>query len=103
MPDRVSKPWKETESVNINHRLRRKEKISSVSKLKFIGNNADGLMNKQESLENILQENPSAVFLQEIQSLRPGRIKTPSSGKYSWYELHISPNAEKGERGVVLH
>ena len=75
-----------------------------LNKLLFVGNNADGLMNKLESLENILKENPSAIFLQEVQSYRPGRIKTPSSRKYTWYELHRTAEAEKGEKGggIVL-
>ena len=80
-------------------RLRRNQTKTKSSKLKFIGNNADGLMNKLELLENILKENPSAIFIQETQSKRPGRIKTPSFKKYTWHELHRTKIAEKGEKG----
>ena len=103
MHDRVSQPVEEIESIKPNpskrKRLRRKEKKVKINNLTFVGNNADGLMNKLESLENILSENPSVVFLQEIRSHRPGRIKTPSSGKYTWYELHRTSSAEKGQKG----
>ena len=37
--------------------------------------------------------------MQEIQSHRSGRIRTPSSGKYTWYKLHRTSAAEKGEKG----
>jgi hypothetical protein len=70
-----------------------------LNTLLFVGNNADGVMNKLESLENILKEIPSATFLQEIQSYRQGRIQTPSSRKYTWYELYHTAEAEKGEKG----
>ena len=46
-----------------------------------------------------MRENPSAIFLQETQSNIPGRLKTPSSNKYTWYELHRTSKAEKGEKG----
>ena len=80
-------------------RLRRKLNKTKISKLKFVGNNADGLLNKLESLENMLQENPSVFFIQETQMLRPGRIKTPSANRYTWYELHRTSKASKGEKG----
>ena len=49
-----------------------------------------------------MSENPSVLFLQETKSGRSGRIKTPSSQKYTWYELHRSKEAEKGEMGGGL-
>ena len=65
-----------------------------------MGNNPDGILNKLESLENILiNESPSAIFLQETKTYRAGRIKTPSSRKYTWYELNRTQGAEKGEKG----
>ena len=70
-----------------------------INKLNFVGNNADGLGSKLESLENILRENPAAVFVQETHFQRPGRIKTPSSKKYTWYELNRTSEAEKGQMG----
>ena len=103
MHDRVSQPVEEIESIKPNpskrKRLRRKEKKVKINNLTFVGNNADGLMNKLESLENILSKNPSVAFLQEIRSHQPGCIKTPSSGKYTWYELHRTSSAEKGQKG----
>ena len=103
MHDRVSKSGEETESLKLNtskrKRLRRKKKKVKLNKLTFVGNNANGIMNKLDSLENILRENPSVVFLQEIQSHRAGRIKTPSTRKYTWYELHRTSSAEKGQNG----
>ena len=44
----------------------------------------------------------SAIFLQQTRLGRPGRIKTPSSIKYTWYELHRSEKASKGEKGVGI-
>ena len=103
MHDRLSKSSKETDTEKLNpskrKRLRRKQRKVKINKLHFVGNNADGLFNKLESLENILQENPAAIFIQETQLNRPGRIKTPSSINYTWYELHRTSKAEKGERG----
>ena len=103
MHDSVSKLNKEKQSGKLNSskrkRIRRKQNNLKINKLKHVGNNADGIMNKLESLEFILKENPSAIFLQEIQSYRPGRIKTPSSRNYTWYELHRTAGAEKGEKG----
>ena len=56
-----------------------------------------------ESLEHVLSvEKPSAIFLQETRLKRPGRIKTPSSSIYTWYELHRTDKAEKGEGGGGL-
>ena len=67
--------------------------------MRFFGNNVDGLANKMESLENVLLQCPSAIFLQETKLGRPNRIKTPSSGKYTFYELHRTKSAQKGEKG----
>ena len=68
--------------------------------LKFLGNNANSLMSKLVSLENLLSvENPSAVFLKEIKLGRAGRIRTPSSDKYTWYKLHRTEASEKGQKG----
>ena len=65
-----------------------------------MGNNANSLIQKLESLENVLcVEKPSVMFLQETKLLRAGRIKTPSSVKYTWYELHRTEHAEKGHKG----
>ena len=106
MHDRLSKPGKESESENLNKskkkRLRRKDNNIKTSQLTFYGNNADGLINKLESFENILKEKPSVFFLQETHLQRPGRIKTPSSKKYTWYELHRSIKSSKGEKGGGL-
>ena len=53
-----------------------------------------------ESLEYILAtEKPSVMFLQETKLGRSGRIKTPSSSKFTWYELHRTEGAEKGPKG----
>ena len=46
-----------------------------------------------------MTENPSVLFLQETKLGRQGRIKTPCSKPYSWYELHRTQNAEKGVNG----
>ena len=63
----------------------------------------DGILNKLESLENLIQsESPSVLFFQETKCGRSGRIKTPSSKEFSWYELHRSKEAEKGEMGGGL-
>ena len=60
----------------------------------------DGVLKKLESLENlILNANPAVIFLQETQVKRSGRIKTPSSAKYTWYELNRTPKAPKGQNG----
>ena len=103
MSNRVSKPSEETELRKLNaskrKRIRRKQSKLKVNKLNCVGNNADGLGNKLESLENMLKENPAGVFIQETHFNRPGRIKTPSSKKYTWYELNRTSNADKGERG----
>ena len=47
----------------------------------------------------MLKENPSVVFIQETQLQRSGRIKTPSANQYTWYELHRTSKASKGEKG----
>ena len=47
-------------------------------------------------------QKPSVVFLQETKLGRPGRIKTPSSSIYTWYELHRTKNATKGQNGGGL-
>ena len=83
-------------------RLRRREKNKEI-RLKLIGSNTNGLIQKLESLENVLcVEKPSVVFLQETKMGRPHRIKTPSSKNYTWYELHRTVRAEKGEKGGGL-
>ena len=68
--DRVSKSGEETESLKLNtskrKRRRRKEKKVKLNKLTFVANNANGIMNKLKSLENIFRENPSVVFLHLI-------------------------------------
>ena len=46
-----------------------------------------------------MKENPSVFFIQETQLQRPGRIKTPSANRYTWYELHRTGKASKGEKG----
>ena len=68
-----------------------------------MGNNVDGINKKLEALENIiLTENPSVLFFQETKEGRSGKIKTPSSSQYTWYEIHRTKNAEKGEKGGGL-
>ena len=53
-----------------------------------------------ESLENlIISEKPAILFLQETKPGRSGRIKTPSSKKYIWFELHRTEQANKGVSG----
>ena len=47
-------------------------------------------------------EKPAAVFLQETKLKRSGRIKTPSGSKYTWYELHRTDQADKGQNGGGL-
>ena len=42
------------------------------------------------------------MFFQETKTGRSGRIKTPSSKQYTWYELHRTVNSEKGEKGGGL-
>ena len=65
-----------------------------------MGNNVNSLVQKLEALEHVLSvEKPTVIFLQETRLGRPGRIKTPSSTKYSWYELHRTVMAEKGQKG----
>ena len=56
-------------------------------------------LNKFESLESILKDFPSVLFIQETHLQRPGRIKNPSSNKYTWYELIRTNEALKGEKG----
>ena len=81
-------------------RMRRKKNKRKEIKLKLIGNNVDSLLKKLESLENlIINENPGVIFLQETQVRRSGRIKTPSSKKFTWYELNRTKDAPKGEEG----
>ena len=68
--------------------------------LKLMGNNVNSLISKLESFEYVISvEKPSVVFLQETKLGRPGRIKTPTSLKYTWYELHRTKHAKKGEKG----
>ena len=49
MSDRVSQSWKESEQEKINKskkkRMRRRENRIKITKLKLVGNNADGLLN----------------------------------------------------------
>ena len=42
-------------------------------------------------------EKQSAILLQETKLCRSGRIRTPSSYTYIWYELHRTEKAEKGK------
>ena len=66
----------------------------------MLGNNVNSLVHKMESLEYILAtEKPAVMFLQETKLGRAGRIKTPSSSKFTWYELHRTEKAEKGSKG----
>ena len=104
MFDSVPKSGDEKGSVNKSKRkrIRRKQNKQKLVSLTLVGNNSNSLMNKLEALENLLLENPSAIFLQETQSKRSGPIKTPSSSKYTWYELHRSKTAAKGEKGGGL-
>ena len=54
-------------------------------------------------VEHVLNvENPSVLFFQETKLGRPGRIKTPSSSKFTWYKLHRTDLAEKGQGGGGL-
>ena len=63
----------------------------------------NGLQNKLESLEHlILSEKPSVFFFKETKMGRAGKIKTPSSNNYTWYELHRTKEAEKGDKGGGL-
>ena len=81
-------------------RFRRKNRKRKSIKLNLFGNNVDGILKKLESLENlIINENPAVIFLQETQVKRAGKIKTPSSQKYTWYELNRTKVAPKGEKG----
>ena len=65
-----------------------------------MGINANSLVKKLESLENVLSvEKPAVMFVQETKLGRPHRIKTLSSKKYTWYELHRTENSQKGEKG----
>ena len=49
-----------------------------------------------------MSENPAAIFLQETKLERSGRIRTPSSRNYTWYELHRTANSQKGNKGGGL-
>ena len=81
-------------------RIRRRERKKSNFSLKLFGNNVNGLSKKFESLEHlIVTENPSVIFFQETKLTRSGRIKTPNSKNFTWYELHRTKSAEKGEKG----
>ena len=83
--------------------MRRKEKKEKQFSLKLLGNNVDGLYKKFEALCHLLlTEKPSVLFLQETKLGRQGRIKTPCSKPYSWYELHRTQSAEKGANGGGL-
>ena len=84
-------------------RFRRKQKCSKNMCLKLFGNNVDGIVRKLEALENLLvSELPAVLFFQETKTGRPGRIKTPSTNKYTFYELHRTINSEKGAQGGGL-
>ena len=91
------------ENKSKRKRIRRRGRKEKALSLKFFGNNVDGLSKKLESLEHLLlTENPSAVFLQENKMGREGRIKTPTSKKkYTFYELHRTSSALKGDREEV--
>ena len=95
----------ETHTINTKNkskekRRRRKERKEKNICLKLLGGNANSLVQKFESLENVLSvEKPSVVFLQETKLGRAHRIRTPTSKKYTWYELHRTLKAEKGEKG----
>ena len=81
-------------------RIRRRDNKRKDIGLTIVGNNANSLLQKLESFENIIiTEKPAVIFLQETKLGRPGRIKTPSSNKYIWYELHRTENSEKGSKG----
>ena len=68
--------------------------------LKILGNNANSLLQKLESFENlIISEKPAIIFLQETKLGRAGEIKTPSRNKYIWSELHRTDKAVKGAKG----
>ena len=84
-------------------RIRRKENKGKEISLKLMANNTNSLATKLEALEHILcTEKPSILFLQKTKLRRPGRIKTPSSLQYTWYELHRTEHAKKGEQGGGL-
>ena len=69
--------------------MRRRENNNKEVSLKLYGNNANSLGSKLESLEKIIKvQKPSVFFLQETKLGRAGRIRTPSSSNYTWYELH---------------
>ena len=104
MLDSVPQLGDEKGAVNKSKRkrLRRKQMKQKLVNLTLVGNNVNSVMKKLEALENLLLENPSAIFLQETQSKRSGRIKTLTSSKYTWYELHRSSSASKGEKGGVI-
>ena len=71
--------------------------------MKLFGDNVDGIVRKLEVLENLLvSEHPLVLFFQETKTIRAGRIKTPSSTKYTWYELNRTINSEKGSQGGGL-
>ena len=81
-------------------RIRRRDSKRKEIGFTILGNNANSLLQKFEAFENlIISERPSIIFLQETKLGRPGRIKTPSSNKYIWFELHRTENAEKGIKG----
>ena len=81
---------------------RKNNKVREIT-LKLLGNNVDGILNKLESLENIIKtENPGVIFLQETKVGRAGRIKIPSNKSISWYELIRTESAEKGAKGGGL-
>ena len=69
--------------------LRRKESRSKKYNFKLMGNNANSLLSKMESLENVLSvDKPSAIFLQETRLRRAGRIKTPSTHGMNYIGLN---------------
>ena len=90
------------EKLNISKRKRKRKQENRKKEisLKLMGNNVNSLVQKLPALEHLLSvEKPSAIFLQETRLGRPGRIKTPSTTKYTWYELHRTINAKKGGKG----
>ena len=84
-------------------RIRRKANNRKTFNLKLLGNNVNGLYKNLESLEHVLvTEDPSIICLQETKITRSGKVKTPTSRNYTWYEFHRSEGAEKGANGRGL-
>ena len=64
----------------------------------------NGILQKLEALENIIvNENPSALFLQETKSGRSGKKKkkNPSCKNFTWYEVHRTKEEKKDKREEV--